>query len=289
MIDEALIQEVTEDLYSSALRHVPDDTKRALAAARDRETTDNARATLDLMLRSTALAEERDTFLCSDNGFPVYLVEIGGRARWQGDLKAAITRGFDHLVATISPPLLKHVANPLTNERGGPGKDMPAISVELIGDADYIDITCVPKALGSGRWASIKTFISPSLAEIEAYVMECIIEAGSQHCPPVIVGVGIGGNFDMTAKLANRATYRPVGSVNPEPVLAAMEERLTEAVNATGFGPMGTGGLTTALAVHIDYAFGHGYTPVAVCFNCWINRRAKARIYNDGRVERILS
>jgi fumarate hydratase subunit alpha len=287
MIDEALIQEVTEDLYSAALRRVPPDTMRALTVAREREEHESARATLDLMLRSAKLAETNDKFICSDSGVPTYLVEIGGAARWEGDIKAAITRGFAHLVETISPPLLKHVNNPLTNERGGPGKDMPSISVDLIGNADYIDITCVPKALGSGRWASIRTFISPSLEEIEAAVMDAIIEAGSQHCPPVVIGVGIGGNFDLTAKLANRATYREIGSVNPEPVLAAMEERLTEAANATGFGPMGVGGSTTALAVHIDYAFGHGYTPVAVCFNCWINRRAKARLYSDGRVERI--
>lgn len=287
MIDEAFIQKVTADLYSAALRRVPADTVRALEAARERENNQSARATLDLMLRSAAAAEANDKFVCSDSGVPVYLVEIGGRAQWQGDIKAAITRGFAHLVETISPPLLKHVNNPLTNERGHAGKEMPSISVDLIGDADYIDITCVPKALGSGRWASIKTFISPSLEEIEAFVMEAILEAGSQHCPPVVIGVGIGGNFDLTAKLANRATYREIGSINPEPILAAMEERLTEAANATGFGPMGVGGSTTALAVHIDYAFGHGYTPVAVCFNCWINRRAKARLHNDGRMERI--
>ena len=118
--------------------------------------------------------------------------------------------------------------------------------------------------------------------------MKAIIGAGSQHCPPVIVGVGIGGNFDLTAKLANRATYREIGSVNPHPVLAAMEERLTEAANATGFGPIGVGGSTTALAVHIDYAFGHGFTPIAVCFNCWINRRAKARLHSGGRVVQLV-
>lgn len=288
MIDEALIQRVTEELYSAALRRVPPDTLKALATARSRETNDSARAALELMLKSAAIAEENDKFVCSDSGVPVYLVEIGGRAEWRGDIKGAIARGFAHLVETISPPLLKHVNNPLTNERGYAGKEMPAISVDLIGDADYIDITCVPKALGSGRWASIKTFVSPSLAEIEQFVLEAIIEAGSQHCPPVIVGVGIGGNFDMTSKLANRATYRDIGSVNPEPILAAMEARLTEAANATGFGPMGVGGSTTALAVHIDYAFGHGYTPVAVCFNCWINRRTKARLHSDGTVERLL-
>jgi fumarate hydratase subunit alpha len=287
MIDEALIQEVTADLYSAALRKVPRDTLEALQAAREREEGESARATLDLMLRSAQLAEKKDKFLCSDSGVPTYLVEIGGRAKWEGDIKAAITRGFAQLVETISPPLLKHVSNPLTNERGYAGKDMPSVAVDLIGDADYIDITCVPRALGSGRWASIKTMISPSLEEIEACVMDAILEAGSQHCPPVVIGVGIGGNFDLTAKLANRATYREIGSVNPEPVLAAMEERLLEAANATGFGPMGVGGSTTALAVHIDYAFGHGYTPVAVCFNCWINRRAKVRLFNDGRVELI--
>ena len=287
MIDENLVQEVSESLYSAALRRVPPDTVRALEAAREQEELESARATLGLMLRSARLAESKDSFVCSDSGVPTYLVEIGGSARWQGDIKAAITRGFEHLAETISPPLLKHVNNPLTNERGGQGKDMPSISVDLIGNADYIDITCVPKALGSGRWASLTTLISPSLEEIEACVMDAIMRAGSQHCPPVVVGVGIGGNFDLTAKLANRATYREIGSVNPDPVLAAMEERLTEAANATGFGPMGVGGSTTALAVHIDYAFGHGYTPVAVCFNCWINRRAKARLHSDGRVERL--
>jgi fumarate hydratase subunit alpha len=288
MITADLVEEVSQSLYSASLRRVPPDTLRALEAARSNEESDSARATLDLMLRSAKLAETNDKFVCSDSGVPTYLLEIGGNARWQGDLKAAITRGFAHLVETIQPPLLKHVNNPLTNERGGMGKDMPAITVDLLGEADYIDITCIPKALGSGRWASIRTLISPSLEDIEASILEAIIEAGSQHCPPVVVGVGIGGNFDLTAKLANKATYREIGSVNPDATLAAMEERLTEAANATGFGPMGVGGSTTALAVHIDYAFGHGYTPIAVCFNCWINRRAKARLYSDGRVERLV-
>lgn len=286
-IDEALVQRVSEELYSEALRRVPDDTKAALAGARDREESPAARAALDLMLRSAEMAEEKRLFVCSDSGFPMYLVEIGGLARWTGDLKAAITRGFAHLVETIDPPILQHVANPLTNARGYAGKEIPAISVELVADADHIDLTCVPKALGSGRWAKLEIFISPELGEIEEFILRTIVEAGSQHCPPVVIGVGIGGNFDMAAKLANRATYRPVGTVNPEPALAAMEARLADAANGTGFGPMGVGGATTALAVHIDHAFGHGFTPVAICFNCWINRRAKARLHADGTVERL--
>jgi fumarate hydratase subunit alpha len=241
---------------------------------------------LKMMLGSARRAEAEERFVCSDAGVPVYHVTIGTAARLEGDIKAAIGDGFDELVARIRPPLLKHVTNPLTNERGYRGKDMPLITWDVAGGADYVEILCQPKALGSGRWAALETFSFPSLAEIEAYVMKAVMQAGSQHCPPVIIGVGIGGSFDVAARIASKATMRPIGSANPEPMLAAMEARLLRAVNATGFGPMGTGGDTTALAVHVDYASGHGYTPVAVCFNCWINRRTRARLHDDGRVER---
>jgi fumarate hydratase subunit alpha len=117
MITEDLVQEVSESLYSAALRRVPPDTFRTLEGAREREDQACARATLDLMVRSAKLAEAKDKFVCSDSGVRTYLLDIGGSAQWQGDLKAAITRGFDHLVETISPPRVKHVNNPLTNER----------------------------------------------------------------------------------------------------------------------------------------------------------------------------
>jgi fumarate hydratase subunit alpha len=148
-----------------------------------------------------------------------------------------------------------------------------------------VDITCSPKALGSGRWAALEIFSFPDLATIEKFVIDTVIKAGSQPCPPVVIGVGIGGTFDYAAKMAKEATLRPIGQKHPEALVASMEERLVEAVNLTGFGPMGTGGDSTAMAVHVDYCAGHGFTPVAVAFNCWINRRTRARLYNDGRIE----
>ena len=163
---------------------------------------------------------------------------------------------------------------------------MPIVSFDLVDGADYIEITCSPKALGSGRWAALEIFSFPELDVIEKYVMDCVLKAGSQHCPPVVIGVGIGGTFEHCAKLASLATLRLYGQLNPEPIIADMEQRLLQAVNKTGFGPMGTGGDTTALAVNIEYASGHGFTPVAVAFNCWINRRAGARLYNNGDVVR---
>ncbi|WP_270933132.1 fumarate hydratase [Falsiroseomonas oryzae] len=281
------VKRLSGQLYDWSLRRVPADTKLGLRRALETETHDGARQILRMMLGSANRAEQEERFVCSDAGVPVYHVTIGTAARLEGDIRQAISDGFDELVARIDPPLLKHVTNPLTNERGYKGKDMPLVSWDVAGGADWVEMLCQPKALGSGRWAALETFSFPSLGQIEDYVMKVVMQAGSQHCPPVIIGVGIGGSFDVAARIATKATMRPVGSVNAEPMLAAMEERLLRAVNATGFGPMGTGGDTTALAVHVDYAAGHGYTPVAVCFNCWINRRTRARLHPDGSVERM--
>ena len=257
------IRALTAQLYEWSLKKIPEDTKLALDAARQAETNDAARAILGMMRKSADLAEQTDRFVCSDSGIPVYFIKIGTKTQFDGDIRKAIEDGFAYLVETIKPPLLMHVTNPLTNERSYAGKDMPVVSWDIIDGADYIDVTCSPKALGSGRWAALEIFSYPSLDTIEKYVLDCAIKAGSQHCPPVIIGVGIGGTFDHCAKLSKLATLRPMGQINPEPALAQMEARLTAAINKLGFGPMGTGGDTTALAVHVEYGSGHGFTPVA--------------------------
>ncbi len=282
-----MVKSATADLYSWSLRKIPEDTKDALRAACETETSESGRKVLNFMLNAAEAAEHNNRFVCSDAGVPTYFVKIGTKVQFDGDIKQAFVDGFDHLVETIDPPILKFVTNPLTNARSYRGKDMPIVSYDLLSGADYMDITCSPKALGSGRWAALEIFVSPTLDVIENYIMECVLKAGSQHCPPVVIGVGIGGSFDQATKMAKQATLRPFGETNPEPILADMERRLLKAVNETGFGPMGTGGSTTALGVHIDYSSGHGFTPVAVCFNCWINRRTRARLYNSGEIVRV--
>jgi len=284
-ISSELLRQVTAELYERSLKKIPEDTKAALASARAVERNATASETLGVMIASARAAEEENHFVCSDSGVPVYFVKVGTRVNFDGPVKQAIVDGFADLVASIQPPMLQHVTHPLTLERGYVGKDMPITTFELLDDADYVEITCSPKALGSGRWAALEIFTFPTLDVIERYVMDVVLKAGPQHCPPVVVGVGIGGTFDYATKLAKQSILRPIGSQNPEPLLADMEARLFKAINATGFGPMGTGGDATTMAVHIDYAAGHGFTPVAVCFNCWINRRRSARIYPDGRVD----
>jgi len=284
-IQAATLRNVTADLYARALKRIPQDAKAALAQADAVETNAIARRTLRLMLESAEAAERTDHFVCSDAGIPVYFVRVGTQAQFSGSVRQAIVDGFAQLVRTIEPPLLPHVTHPLTLARGHAGRGMPIITFDLIDDCDFVEITCSPKALGSGRWAALEIFSFPDLHTIEEFVLRTVIRAGAQPCPPVVVGVGIGGTFDYAAKMAKEATLRPIDSQHEEPMVAALEQRLLAAVNQTGFGPMGTGGDSTSMAVHVEYAAGHGFTPVAVAFNCWINRRTRARLYNDGRVQ----
>jgi fumarate hydratase subunit alpha len=286
-ISSDTIRTVTSSLYEWSLKKVPDDTLRLLTGARERETDELGRRTLTIMLQSADAAERESHLVCSDVGVPTYLVRVGTRASFAGAVRQAIVDGFADLVARADPPILQMVTNPLTLGRSYVGRNMPIVTFDMIDDADYVEIVCAPKALGTGRWEAIETFVYPSLETIERYVLDTVLKAGSQPCPPIVVGVGIGGTFDYAAKMAKEGVLRPFGQVNSEPVLADMEKRLLRAINETGFGPMGTGGDTTAMAVHIDYSSGHGFTPVAVAFNCWINRRTCARIHSDGRVERI--
>ena len=281
------IKTVTAQLYDRSLRGIPADTKAALLRADATESNPTAQHTLRIMLKSAEAAERSQHFVCSDAGVPVFFVRVGTQAQFSGNVRQAITDGFADLVQTIQPPLLPHVTHPLTLERGYKGKGMPIVTFDMVDDCDHVDITCSPKALGSGRWAALEIFSFPDLKTIESFVLDTVIKAGSQPCPPVVIGVGIGGTFDYAAKMAKEATLRPIGEAHPEKLVADMERRLVDAVNKTGFGPMGTGGDSTALAVHINYAAGHGFTPVAVAFNCWINRRTRARLYNDGRVETV--
>lgn len=284
-ITQAAIKTLTAQLYDRSLRGIPGDTKAALERAESTESNSTAQHTLRIMLKSAEAAERSQHFVCSDAGIPVFFVRVGTQARFEGNVRQAITEGFADLVENIQPPLLPHVTHPLTLERGHAGKGMPIVTFDMVDDCDYVDITCSPKALGSGRWAALEIFSFPDLHTIERFVMETVIKAGSQPCPPVVIGVGIGGTFDYAAKMAKEATLRPIGTVSDEPIVADMEARLVRAVNKTGFGPMGTGGDSTAMAVHVNYAAAHGFIPVAVAFNCWINRRTRARLYNDGRVE----
>jgi fumarate hydratase subunit alpha/L(+)-tartrate dehydratase alpha subunit len=145
----------------------------------------------------------------------------------------------------------------------------------------------MPKGSGSENMSAMKMFIpADGVAAVKKFIIDTVIASGANPCPPGIIGVGIGGTADLVMALAKKALTRPVGSRNHDPYFARMEEELEEAINSTGIGPMGLGGLNTALAVHIEWAYTHiTQNPVAVNTQCWPARRARAKIWGDGKVE----
>jgi fumarate hydratase subunit alpha len=162
---------------------------------------------------------------------------------------------------------------------------MPYINYS-VSDADYMEIHVMPKGAGSENMSQM-AMLNPSqgIKGIKQFALDTLLNAGSKPCPPVILGMGIGGSADISMKLAKQALLRPVTSHHPEAQIAALEEELLDALNDTGIGPMGMGGNTTVLGVNCEYAYCHTAShPVAINVQCWAARRASARIYPD-RVE----
>ena len=166
------------------------------------------------------------------------------------------------------------------------------------GSARFFERTCSRKERRGGRRssgassgsenASALGMLPPveGIKGLKRFVVDAVIRAGAQPCPPTILGVAIGGSADAVLNLAKMALLKPIGEENNDPKIAALERELLEAANMTGIGPMGLGGRTTVLGVHLDYAFRHPASlPVAVAFNCWASRRASAKIFGDGKVE----
>jgi tartrate/fumarate subfamily iron-sulfur-dependent hydro-lyase alpha chain len=177
----------------------------------------------------------------------------------------------------------------LTRENTGPnvGYRVPIVHWDFIPDWDGLDVKCVPKGSGSENMSFLKMCVpADGVTGIKKFVLESIVGAGGKPCPPGIVGVGIGGSADYAMHLAKEAIARPVGTHNPDPLVAQLEDELKDLLNETGVGPMGLGGDVTVLSVHVEHADTHmTLNPVAVNYQCWAARRASAHVAADGSIE----
>ena len=162
---------------------------------------------------------------------------------------------------------------------------MPHVFWEIVA-GDSLDLTVMPKGGGSENVCATRMLLpSEGIDGLKRFVVDAVIKAGAKPCPPTILGVAVGGGADVTLSLAKKALLKPLSEANADPAIARLEQELLEAVNMTGIGPMGLGGKTTVLGVHVDYAHRHPASfPAAVAFNCWAARRASARITADGKV-----
>lgn len=244
----------------------------ALHEARDGEEWPVAKATLGSMLENAAIAADEMVPICQDTGAACVFVELGQDVHIEGgSLVDAINAGVA-LGYTEGYLRKSMVADPL--RRVNTDDNTPALITVDIVDGDALKITLAPKGAGSENMGQLK-MLKPAdgIEGVRDFVLDAVRHAGPNPCPPIIVGVGVGGNFDHVASLAKRALLRPVGVHNPDPFYAQLEVELLDAINAFGTGPAGFGGATTALAVNIEQAPTHiACLPVAVNINCHVAR-----------------
>lgn len=283
-----LIETTCRDLYIQSLKEIPPDVVDAIKRAAARETREVAKRIFSHYLRSIELGQKENMMVCQDTGIPIYWVEIGGNVRFDGaKLTQAIVRGTER--ATREHPLRSSIVAPLTreNRQTSTGERIPIIHYDFVPDSDEIDILFMPKGSGSENMSFMKMLVpADGVNGVKKFVLENVVGAGAKPCPPMVVGIGIGGSSDLCMTLAKKATTRPVGSKNPDPKIAAIEQELFDAINSTGIGPQGLGGDTTALGVHIESAWTHiTCNPVAVNIQCWRAERRRARISASGQVK----
>ena len=261
------IQEAVKKLCMEANYYIPDDVMMALRKGVEEEESAVARATLNILIENNELAAKEEMPICQDTGLAVIFVELGQDVHLVGgDLYDAINEGVRQ--GYKEGYLRKSTCHPFT--RKNMGDNTPAIVHLSIVPGDKVKITVAPKGGGSENMSALR-MMKPAegLEGIKKFVIETVEKAGPNPCPPVVVGVGIGGNFEMCALLAKKALLRPIGKPNPDVELASLEQELLREINNLGIGPQGYGGRVTALAVHVEMMPCHiASLPVAVNINC---------------------
>lgn len=253
---------------------LPEDVKTALIDARTREKSPMAADILDKTITNHKLAEANKIPICQDTGVCCVFLEIGENVFIKGNIASAVNEGVRR--GYQEGYLRKSViGDPLFN-RTNTGDNTPAMLYTEYVPGDKIKITVVPKGFGSENMSAVK-MLQPSdgLEGVETFILEVIKNAGPNPCPPIVVGIGLGGTLDKSALLAKKALLRPLGQPSHDPNYAGFEAALLEKVNALGIGPQGLGGRTTALGVAVEYTATHiAGLPCAVNLNCHAARHA---------------
>ena len=272
------ITDAVERLCIEANTHLPDDVKRAIEACRACEDGDIAGGVLDNIMENYQIADRECVPICQDTGMACVFLEIGQDVHLTGgDLRDAVDEGGRR--GYTNGFLRKSVVRDPVR-RGNTGDNTPAaITVHLV-DGDGCTITVAPKGFGSENMSRIQMLKPADGVEgFKKFVIETVKLAGSNPCPPIVLGVGVGGSFDKVAYLAKKALLRPLDIPNPDPYYAALERELLAAVNETGIGPQGFGGRTTCLGLAIEQMPTHvAGLPVAVNVSCHVTRRASATL-----------
>ncbi len=266
------IIDVIENMCIEANLYLPEDIKCALRESKESEDGKIAKEILGDIIENFAIAEKSRIPVCQDTGMACVFLEIGQEVHFVGGdlyeaVYAGVRQGYEKgflRKSVVSDPVL----------RGNTGDNTPAVIYTDIVKGDKVKITVAPKGFGSENMSQIKMLKpSDSIEGIKNFVLNVIEDAGANPCPPMVVGVGIGGTFDKCALLAKKALLRPIDTENPQKYYADLEKELLEEINKSGIGPQGFGGKTTALGVNIETMSTHiAGMPCAVNISCHVTR-----------------
>lgn len=276
-IDSKVIEDTVARLCIEANLRLPPDVINAIERAEKAEPWDGAKRILSLLGDNVRIASEKTLPVCQDTGMACVFVELGQDVHIEGDFEQAVNNGVrrgygeGYLRKSV-------VCDPL--RRVNTGDNTPALVTVKLTRGDKMRITVMPKGFGSENMSALKMLKPADGVEgVRNFVLDTVEKAGANPCPPIIVGVGIGGSFDKAACLAKHALLRPVNEPNPDEYYAALERELLDKINTLGIGPQGFGGKTTALAVLIEAMPTHvAGLPVAVNISCHATRRASASL-----------
>jgi len=285
-LEPTKIEEVAFNILKQAVIYLPDDVKQALQKAYKEETSETGKTQLKAILDNIELAEKYKAPVCQDTGTLIFYVKAGSEVKGLDKVEQALVNATRR--ATKEVPLRPNAVDPFTGKNSGDntGRYLPYVNWEIV-PGDSIEMTVMTKGGGSEN-VCIGGMIVPGegIKGLKKFVVDALVKAGAQPCPPNILGIAMGGGADIAMKLAKKTLLLPLNQHNPNPEIAQLEKDIFEAANMTGIGPMGLGGKTTVLGVHVDYAFRHPASfPAAVAFNCWASRRASARVGADGEAE----
>jgi fumarate hydratase subunit alpha len=269
-IEAALITAAVKQITMEAGVRLEPDILDGLVKARARETSGLAKNILDLLLANAGIADQENIPVCQDTGVAVVFIELGQDVHINGDLEEAVQLGIQ--AGYAEGYLRKSVCDPIT--RVNTGTNTPAVIHTELVPGEQMKISMLPKGCGSENMSGL-TMLPPSagLAGMKDFVVRQVVNAGPNPCPPLLVGVGMGGTFEKAALLAKKALIRPLGAANPRQDVAALEEEILTRINEQGQGVQGLGGNNTALAVHIDLFPSHiASLPVAVNIQCHAHR-----------------
>ena len=268
-------------LIQKAETDLPEDVVKSLKKAYKIETG-VAKTQIDAILTNVELSKKSKRPMCQDTGIQTFFVEIGVDFPEINSLKKVIVEGVKK--GTKEIPLRPNTMNPLTgqNHNDNTGDHVPYITWDFTEGSD-VTIIAFPKGGGSENMSKL-AMLKPGVGieGVKDFVVGEMVKAGGQPCPPTVVGVGIGGGADLSLKLGKKSLLRPVGERSKDKNIAKIEEELIKRINSSGIGPMGLGGKTTVLDVHVEIAHRHPASlPVGIAVQCWADRRAKMIIHKD--------